>query len=391
MQNNKVKNLELETSVVDEESGVAEVVINSGQIDREGERIAIEGIDTENFMKNPVLMLSHDYNEFPIGKFTRIWLDSEKGLMGAVKFAKDQLKVARDAYELVKAGFLKGVSIGVRPLESEEQDGVTVYTKSEMLEASLVSIPADAKAGVVSVKSVDVKKFKKLMNGEITAKQYETVQKKALPFGDVGKKAPEDATWDGPAEVAKAEGATQLKRMHAWIESGADAEAKSSYKLPYRRADGTLVWAGVRAAMAALLGARGGVQIPESDRGAVYNVLKSGYEAFEKDAPAMKDYTERELHKLFDIAPLENEADNLVSLMEKAVKGLKSFNSKAKEMDGEDKKKFTNKAYELSKIITELSERSNANLRVRKRQVTKVRVKFNKPKKVIKRVKFKEN
>lgn len=46
-----------------------------------------------------------------------------------------------------------------------------------------------------------------------------------------------------------------------------------------------MVWNGVRSAMQVLLGARGGVNIPERDRKDVYLHLSKHYEEFDKDPP----------------------------------------------------------------------------------------------------------
>ncbi|MEX3990593.1 HK97 family phage prohead protease [Paraburkholderia sp. EG286A] len=60
-----------------------------------------------------------------------------------------------DAWQAVKAGLLRSVSIGFRPLESEPIDGGSVrYTKWEWLELSLVSIPANVDAAITEMKSL---------------------------------------------------------------------------------------------------------------------------------------------------------------------------------------------------------------------------------------------
>jgi hypothetical protein len=51
--------------------------------------------------------------------------------------------------------------------------------------------------------------------------------------------------------------------------------------------------------MGALLGARGGVQIPEGDRRGVYNHLSKHYADFDKEAPDFKEYTDAELKAMF--------------------------------------------------------------------------------------------
>jgi hypothetical protein len=85
-------------------------------------------------------------------------------------------------------------------------------------------------------------------------------------------KAAVDAEWDGPSEVAAAS-VEDLAVMTTWFDSD-DAENKSAYKLPHHRAaDKAVVKAAVNGALAALNGARGGVDIRDSDRAGVYTHL----------------------------------------------------------------------------------------------------------------------
>jgi hypothetical protein len=97
-----------------------------------------------------------------------------------------------------------------------------------------------------------------------------------------------DEKWDGPAEVAKAD-VTALKLMCTWF--GGAGDKKEDFKLPHHKAEGghSVVWAGVRAAMAAVAGARGGVQIPDSDKAGVRSHLARHYAEFGKEPPKMTD------------------------------------------------------------------------------------------------------
>ncbi len=91
----------------------------------------------------------------------------------------------------------------------------------------------------------------------------------------------EDPDWD------------RYKAAHAYFDSSND-DHESGYKLPIAKmVDGELhvVWRGVAAAMAALNGARGGVNIPETEREKVYTTLISYYEKFEKDPPELAEYS----------------------------------------------------------------------------------------------------
>lgn len=87
----------------------------------------------------------------------------------------------------------------------------------------------------------------------------------------------------------------------AWFDSE-NRENVGAYKLPHSDIiDGGIadVWAGVSAAMGALLGARGGTDIPDGDRKGVFNHLRQHYAQFDKEAPEFREYSEAELRGLF--------------------------------------------------------------------------------------------
>lgn len=79
----------------------------------------------------------------------------------------------------------------------------------------------------------------------------------------------------------------KYRQGFAWYDSD-NAENFGSYKFPHHDVKNdklTLVWGGVKAAMGALLGSRGGASIPSGDRKAVYDHLAKHYKEFEKDPP----------------------------------------------------------------------------------------------------------
>ena len=122
-----------------------------------------------------------------------------------------------------------------------------------------------------------------------------------VPEPHTSPKAPEDRAWDrhGTAEADKSDaivqagGWTLLADAHAWYDPWADEandppREKGAYKLPHHEIeDGRLrvVWNGVRSAMPVLMGARGGVDIPDGDRKDVYLHLAKHYQEFDKEPP----------------------------------------------------------------------------------------------------------
>lgn len=114
--------------------------------------------------------------------------------------------------------------------------------------------------------------------------------RKAIPYKDKGA-AEEGATWNGPKEVAAAE-VDDLKIICAWVDPE-NADTKQGYKLPHHRnSDKKAVWKGVSAAMAALLGARGGVDVPSADRKGIFNHLSKHYAHWEKSVPDFREFEE---------------------------------------------------------------------------------------------------
>jgi hypothetical protein len=94
----------------------------------------------------------------------------------------------------------------------------------------------------------------------------------SLPLSD------RDAAWDAGAAKASLSEA-QYGDAHFWKDPDKPADEIGSYKLPFAKDDGglTAVWKGVTSAAGALQGARGGVQIPSGDKGAVRGKIEKYY------------------------------------------------------------------------------------------------------------------
>lgn len=110
--------------------------------------------------------------------------------------------------------------------------------------------------------------------------------------------APEDEPWEAPnlsdftdkpwAELSLAE-KRRIAGHFAWAAS-MPPETYGDLKLPHHRPqDGKVVWRGVVAAMAALMGARGGVNIPAQDRRRVYEHLARHYRQFDREPPEFSE------------------------------------------------------------------------------------------------------
>lgn len=109
--------------------------------------------------------------------------------------------------------------------------------------------------------------------------------------------APEDRDWQwsGTNKLDEHGGWGAVANAHAWYDDNADdhdpPHQKTAYKLPHHELiDGRLhvVWDGVNSAMNVLVGGRGGTDIPDGDRKAVYEHLARHYEEFDKSPPELR-------------------------------------------------------------------------------------------------------
>lgn len=134
---------------LDAESYTAEFTITTGDVDRQGDTVAVAGWQFARFLQNPVVAWQHDYAIPPIGK-TLLLTQETARIRARLQFdAEDPF--ARKIFAKVQAGFLNAVSVGFIPLHWEwSKDPAREYgwdiSSAELLEISIVSIPANASA-----------------------------------------------------------------------------------------------------------------------------------------------------------------------------------------------------------------------------------------------------
>lgn len=166
---------------IDEKAGTVEFIASTGAIDRYQEIVDPEGWELKNFGKNGPILANHT-NEVQsiIGRGVKAWVENGK-LIVKVKFAIDveENTLARYVFNMVKAGYIRAVSVGFLPTEWEFVDktikgkkrSILVWKKSELLELSVVAVPANPEALV--------KAFRK---GELQSKDIDTLRKELEPL-----------------------------------------------------------------------------------------------------------------------------------------------------------------------------------------------------------------
>jgi HK97 family phage prohead protease len=150
----------LEIKSVDEDKRIIRGIATTPSVDRVGDIIEPDGVQ----FKNPMPLLWQHKHDQPVGKTTfgkptknGIPFESEFVSPDAVQSEslKDRLQMAWDS---VKTGLVRAVSIGFRPIEYAFMDnGGVRYSETEVFELSVVTIPANADAVISTVKSMDAR------------------------------------------------------------------------------------------------------------------------------------------------------------------------------------------------------------------------------------------
>ena len=128
-----------------------EFVMSDETVDRLGDVIQARGWSLDNFRRNPVALFGHDSKAF-IGRWSHVRVEGNRLLGRLELLEKGTSERIDELHAAIKAGVLRAVSVGFRALEAPQQRdtkdpraGVT-FTKSELMECSLVSIPANPNA-----------------------------------------------------------------------------------------------------------------------------------------------------------------------------------------------------------------------------------------------------
>jgi HK97 family phage major capsid protein/HK97 family phage prohead protease len=147
----------LEIKQVDEDLRVLRGVATTPSPDRMGDIVEPLGVK----FKNPVpLLWQHDSRQ-PIGS-AKLGRPTDEGIAFEARIPKvsepGRLKDRLDeVWQSIKAGLVKGVSIGFKALElSFLKDGGIHFLETEVLELSLVTIPANAQATIDEIKAFDL-------------------------------------------------------------------------------------------------------------------------------------------------------------------------------------------------------------------------------------------
>lgn len=139
--------------------GCIRFVVSTAGVDRDGDRVMQDGWSLDNYRRNPVVLWGHKSDDPPIGRCREINVIDGR-LVATVEFVPSHVSsvgaFAEGIRQLCEGGFLFGTSVGFKPLEWVVTDDVergadtlspgVDFTACELLEFSIVSVPANPEA-----------------------------------------------------------------------------------------------------------------------------------------------------------------------------------------------------------------------------------------------------
>jgi len=229
MKNRAYSLLEIKSS--SDDARTLEGIATTPTTDRMGDIVETSGIQ----FKLPLPLLYQHNSRQPIGNVTSAKVTKDGISIKAQIAPAGTAAFIDEAWALIKAGLVRGFSIGFRTLEEAWMKDVGGFRilKSEWLELSAVTIPANAEASILSVKSFDSEALAasgKTRNGNGTDKT------KTLP-GVSGSRNKPLKTLQEKIQECEAELATKTTRM-AEIMDSEDDDEKKEYSTLAAEADG---------------------------------------------------------------------------------------------------------------------------------------------------------
>ena len=162
------------------ENDVYTFVMSEEKVDRDGELVVLDGLDINEFLKNPQLFYNHESRNYPIGLVKSIRREGNR-LIGDIWLNQitEESKIVK---QLIDAGNLKTGSIGFSVSEANynDKDGIYYLSKSELYEFSICNIPSNTGSVRIKAGAVLNQNNKKSINNVIETLNTEIKKKKKI-------------------------------------------------------------------------------------------------------------------------------------------------------------------------------------------------------------------
>lgn len=155
------RSVQVEPTILDEKERRVRGIVSTDQVDAYNTVVNPNGAQVSGYMNYGSVLFNHDSGSL-IGNAEEV-VQREGGIEAEWRFLPEGVSdLADQVWDLYKGGWLNGYSIGFVPLEWEDKDvdglDVVEFTKWEMKEFSVTSVPANA--GALARNSEALSKFR---------------------------------------------------------------------------------------------------------------------------------------------------------------------------------------------------------------------------------------
>lgn len=139
----------IDVKVISEKDRIIDMVISGATLDRDDDTISLEGWDTKNWTRNPVVLFAHDGWQPPVARGINVraeggWLKSQ------AEFTPQELyPFGYMIFQFYAQGYMKASSVGFKPKEwsfAEDRKFGVNFMRQELLEWSCVPVPSNPDA-----------------------------------------------------------------------------------------------------------------------------------------------------------------------------------------------------------------------------------------------------
>ncbi|MFO1075961.1 MAG: hypothetical protein U1E17_25300 [Geminicoccaceae bacterium] len=121
-------------------------IASTGRVDRQGDIVEPSGWRLDAYRRNPAILLSHDAAAMPVARATHVAVEGGALVIEGRFPEPGTSQRADEAWSLLQGGLLAAVSVGFLPIRAvplKTGSGMR-YLEQELLEVSLVSVPANS-------------------------------------------------------------------------------------------------------------------------------------------------------------------------------------------------------------------------------------------------------
>jgi HK97 family phage major capsid protein/HK97 family phage prohead protease len=177
------------------ETDPTEYILSDESVDRYGDVISADGWNLKNFKSNPIALFNHNPNAI-VGAWENVRIEAGR-LVGRLKLGLPGTSpLVDEVRRLVEQRILKAVSVGFKPIKAEPLDakadpdwGPFRYVQQELVECSLVAVPANPNALQISRTYSLPADIRQQLRGKVAKAQSPAPE--PAPPGKIARKQPE--------------------------------------------------------------------------------------------------------------------------------------------------------------------------------------------------------